>query len=106
MAHNLKAIERTFGKIDALVINNGRANEVIIPLQFVNDVYMANQRLGGSRDEGYMLFDNLMVRIANGEKRQHFYASIKTRWLEDEKVWIITSLYNSHGLYNYADLKG
>jgi hypothetical protein len=103
MAYDLKAIEMSFGVIDALVVNAGRDNEIIIPIDFINDVYIANQSKE-SREEGYILFDNLRVRIKGN--KNYSYASYRSRWIEAEGKHVITALTNSHGGYDYANLKG
>lgn len=102
MEHMLIANEMSFGTIDMLVINEKRSNEIRIPLHMVNTVYIANQKAG---IDNYILFNNLMVHITGNERNACSYASIKTRWIEEKGYHIITAIYNSHGLYNYAELQ-
>ena len=102
MAYELKAQELAESKLVAkeLIIGWKRDWEIRIPIAEVNDWYIENQ----SGNAPYILFDNLMVSFEGEDPSAVGYAQKRTKWVEEDQVWVITSLYNSHGLYNYAEL--
>lgn len=107
MAYNtLIAVERNFGKIDEVIVPGNIGNGYVdrrFPIANFDAAY-AESLKGDWRTR----IDIVQLRVhIEGDKPEGWsYASAKSRWNQEEGRYMIKSLYNSHGLYDYATLRG
>lgn len=101
--HTLNAISLDCGRIDEVIVPGCILNGYVdrrFTLDEFQQAYIRQQHEEVSSGE-LILLSNLKVHF-EGSTHSGSWASARIRWIEEEKVWIIASLYNSHGLYDYA----